>query len=258
MKIIAGNWKMHKGLKETQDFLAELQSQIEDDPEKLKWIVFPPTVSLARAQQILHGGPIKWGAQNCHWEEKGAFTGETSPEMLKELGAEYCLVGHSERRELFGETNDSCSKKILALHIEDVIPLFCVGEKLAEREAGKTEAVLKTQLIEGLAALKEHHLKIRESQHHFDLVVAYEPVWAIGTGKTASPQMASEAHAFIRKCLSEIFDPATAEAIPLLYGGSVKPENAKELAKQPHIDGFLVGGASLVANSFAQIGAAAL
>jgi len=242
-KIIAGNWKMHFGPREAGEFLTELLGLIEPNAHKT-WLVFPPTVSLPKTQQLLKDGFVQWGAQNCHWETKGAFTGETSIPMLRELGCSYALVGHSERRQYFAETNQTCSKKIKALAENGIIPMYCIGETLAERESGKTEEILTTQLQEGLSLWDKK----------MTLTIAYEPVWAIGTGKTATPDQVEKAHELIRSVLNRLSNGNTAGSTQILYGGSVKPETSRELGALPNVDGFLVGGASLVAKSFAQIG----
>ena len=226
--LIAGNWKMHKGPEEAAAFCRSLR-------DRLEWVdgvdvaVCPPFVSLGAAVQALAGTDIAVAAQNVHWEVEGAFTGEVSAPMLFELGVYGAIVGHSERRQLFGETDEGVARRAAAALAAGLWVIACVGETEDERERGDTEAVLSRQL----SVLEEH-------EH---LVVAYEPVWAIGTGKTATPEQAQEAHAFIRGRLD----------VPILYGGSVKPENAAELLAQPDVDGALVGGASLDVESFAAI-----
>ena len=226
--LIAGNWKMHKGPEEAAGFCRELRDQLE-------WVdgvdvaVCPPFPSLSAAVQALAGTDVAVAAQNVHWEVEGAFTGEVSAPMLFELGVYGAIVGHSERRLLFGETDESVARRAAAALEAGLWVIACVGETEAEREAGETEAVLRRQ-AEVLAG-------------HEQLVLAYEPVWAIGTGKTATPEQAEEAHAFLRRLID----------VPILYGGSVKPENAAELLAQPHVDGALVGGASLDVESFAGI-----
>ena len=243
-KIFAANWKMHLGPREASAFCKEFLTLIEPDARK-EWVIFPPAVSLSALQESLKGTNVHFGGQNCYFEEKGAFTGETSPKMLKELGSTFCLVGHSERRQLFGETDSTCAKKIKILLEIGIIPMLCVGETQKERDGGQTVEVLKNQLVAGLSTWSVD----------FPLTVAYEPVWAIGTGKVATPQMAEEAHVEIRRILGEITQnrQRTAE-IQILYGGSVKPDNSRELIALPNIDGFLVGGASLQPKTFAQIG----
>jgi triosephosphate isomerase len=209
-------------------------------------VIIPPFTAIAAANAALENAQhIKVGAQNMHWERSGAFTGEISPAMLRDLFVRYVVLGHSERRTLFGETDEIVNRKMRAAHEAMLRPILCVGESLDQREAGDVEKVLTTQLQGSLAGLgpKELH----------ETVIAYEPVWAIGTGKTATSEQAQEAHAFIRGILREISDEATAEKIRIQYGGSVKPDNARTLMSQPDIDGALVGGASLDPRSFAQI-----
>jgi triosephosphate isomerase (TIM) len=248
-KIFAGNWKMHMGPKEARAFLDEF-TKIVSPSGSAQWVLFPPSITIPSLADALKGSFIKYGAQNVHWESKGAFTGEISPGMLKELGCTYALVGHSERRQLFGETDEMCAKKIKALSDAGVIPMYCVGETQKERDGGMTNDVLKRQLNEGLKTWDPSS----------PLVIAYEPVWAIGTGKVATPPMAEEAHVEIRRILKDfIARTGTGNAmrsaeLQILYGGSVKPDNSRELIAFPNIDGFLVGGASLVAKSFAEIG----
>jgi triosephosphate isomerase len=225
--LIAGNWKLFKGPSETADFCRALRDA--DLPEGVDVVVCPPYVSLAGAVQVLAGTEIGVFAQNCHWAEEGAFTGEVSAGMLRELGVYGTIVGHSERRQLFGETDETVAKRTAAALAAGLHVIACVGETEAEREAGETEAVLRRQVSV---------LDADES-----LVIAYEPVWAIGTGKTATPQIAQDAHALIKSLLD----------VPVLYGGSVKPDNAAELMAQPAVDGALVGGASLDVDSFAAI-----
>jgi triosephosphate isomerase len=226
--LIAGNWKMHKGPEETAAFCRELREQLE-------WVdgvdiaVCPPFVSLSAAVQSLAGTDIAVAAQNVHWEVEGAFTGEISPPMLFELGVYGAIVGHSERRQLFGETDVGTARRAAAALEAGLWVIACVGETEAEREAGETETVLRRQV----SVLEAHE----------QLVLAYEPVWAIGTGKTATPDQAQEAHAFIRGLID----------VPILYGGSVKPDNAAELLAQPDVDGALVGGGSLDVASFVAI-----
>jgi triosephosphate isomerase len=225
--LIAGNWKLFKGPSEAAAFCRDLRDA--DLPDGVDVVVCPPYVSLAEAVQVLAGTEIGVFAQNCHWAEEGAFTGEVSAGMLRELGVYGTIVGHSERRQLFGETDRTVAKRAAAALAAGLHVIACVGETEAEREAGETEAVLRRQIAV---------LDADES-----LVVAYEPVWAIGTGKTATPQIAQDAHALIKSLLD----------VPVLYGGSVKPDNAAELMGQPSVDGALVGGASLDVDSFAAI-----
>ena len=225
--LVAGNWKMFKGPAAAADFCSTLRA--EPSPAGVEVVVCPPYVSLAAAVQLLAGTEIGVFAQSCHWAEEGAFTGEVAPGMLRELGVYGTLVGHSERRQLFGETDETAGRRAVAALAEGLHVIACVGETEAEREAGETEAVLRRQ--------------VGAFEPDDSLIVAYEPVWAIGTGRTATPEMVQEAHAFIKSLL-----PA-----PVLYGGSVKPENAADLFALPDVDGALVGGASLDAGSFGAI-----
>lgn len=226
MPLIAGNWKMFKGPGETADFCQALRDR---DLGDVGIVVCPPFVSLSTAVQVLAGTEIAVAAQNVHWEAEGAFTGEVSAPMLRELGVYGAIVGHSERRQLFGETDDDVARRARAALDSGLAVIACVGETESQREAGETEDVLRRQ--------------VSVLEAHDQLVIAYEPVWAIGTGKTATPEIAQEAHALIKSLL----------AVPVLYGGSVKPENAAELLAQPDVDGALVGGASLDVDSFAAI-----
>jgi triosephosphate isomerase len=244
--IIVGNWKMHGKRVETLVLLSALKEkllpQIISDREV---IVAPPFTALETAAQLLLGSPLHLAAQNLYWEPQGAFTGEISGPMLKELGCSYVIIGHSERRQYFGETDEQAAQKVKAAQKYGVVPIICVGETLAERESGATMTVITRQ--------------VREALHEQDktaiasLVIAYEPVWAIGTGRTATPVQAQEVHAAIRTLLSDLADSRTAEAVRLLYGGSVKPDNVDGLMAQVDIDGALVGGASLQADAFARI-----
>ena len=226
--LIAGNWKMYKGPAETAEFCIELKRRL-GDLEGVDIAVCPAYTSLAVAVQILAGTEIAVAAQNVHWEPEGPFTGEVSAPMLRELGVYGAIVGHSERRQFFGETDELVAKRAQSALETGLSVIACVGETEAEREAGETEDVLRRQV------------SVLEPEDN--LVVAYEPVWAIGTGKTSTPELAQEAHAFIKGLLD----------VPVLYGGSVKPENAGELLGQPDVDGALVGGASLDVESFAAI-----
>ncbi|HXM32992.1 MAG TPA: triose-phosphate isomerase [Chthoniobacterales bacterium] len=244
-KIIAANWKMNMTQGEAADFVATFLLEVGDSSE-VEIVIVPPFTAIAAVNVALGSAQhIKVGAQNMHWERAGAFTGEISPAMLRDLFVRYVVLGHSERRILFGETDEIVNRKVRAAHENMLRPIVCVGETLAQRERGEVEKILGQQLRGSLAELgaKELH----------ETVIAYEPVWAIGTGKTASAEQAQEAHAFIRRTLAEISDDATAEKIRIQYGGSVKPDNARTLMTQPDIDGALVGGASLDPRSFAQI-----
>lgn len=242
--IIAGNWKMYKTISEALTLITGLKRALSN-VETCDIVVCPPFLALSETVETLIESNIQVGAQNCHWQEEGAFTGEVSCKMIKEAGAKYVIIGHSERRQFFGETNDSVNKKVKSALRTGLTPIVCVGESLAEREANKTFNVLTDHISNGLKDIPpEEMLKI---------IIAYEPVWAIGTGKTATPAQAQEVHKFIRDLLTKLFQIETANEVRIQYGGSVKPENIAELMKQPDIDGALVGGASLAADSFAAI-----
>jgi len=244
-KIIAANWKMNMTQGEAVAFVGTFLLEIGESSD-VEVVIVPPFTAIAAVNTALgQAQHIKVGAQNMHWERAGAFTGEISPAMLRDLFVRYVVLGHSERRALFGETDEIVNRKVRAAHEAMLRPIVCVGETLEQRERGDVERVLETQLRGSLAELgaKELH----------ETVIAYEPVWAIGTGKTATPEQAQEAHAFIRQMLGRISDQATADKIRIQYGGSVKPDNVRSLMTQPDIDGALVGGASLDPRSFAQI-----
>ncbi len=246
--LIAGNWKMNmlrdSSLALVHGLLDSLGSNTTVDVA-----VCPPSVYLHDVGAAIRGSQIGLGAQNMHHQAEGAFTGEVSVQMLSDLGCRYVILGHSERRELFGETDASVNQKLMAALAGGLTPIVCVGETLEQRESGATEQVIAGQIRGSLADLTAHQSE--------KLVIAYEPVWAIGTGKTASPAQAEEVHAQIRGLLGELFGADQAQAVRIQYGGSVKPDNAAELLSQPNIDGALVGGASLKADSFAAIVAAA-
>ena len=237
--LIVGNWKMHKGVAETAAFLEGLLAA--GQPGGVEVVVCPPFTSLANAAMLLTGSAVGLGAQNVHWEAQGAFTGEVAAPMLAELGVGWVIVGHSERRALFGESDASAVRRAACAQAHGLEVIFCVGETLAEREAGATFAVLERQ-IAGLGALDPTHL-----------VVAYEPVWAIGTGRNATTEQAQEAHAELRRRHAGIFGAGAAERLRILYGGSLKPSNSAELLAQPDVDGGLIGGASLDVDSFCAI-----
>jgi triosephosphate isomerase len=241
--VVAANWKMYKGPQEAVAFFKEFLPKLGDPGSAKKVIVFVPAIDLWVVQQTLRGTAVGWGAQNCHFEKQGAFTGENSPVVLAEILTPYTLVGHSERRTLFHESNETCAKKVKALHEVGIEPMLCVGETLGEREGHQTEHVIRSQLMAGLA----------HRDANKPVMIAYEPVWAIGTGKVATPEQANEAHAILRDELTKIGGKDFAEKTPILYGGSVKPDNADSLVKQNEIDGFLVGGASLQVESFLQL-----
>jgi triosephosphate isomerase len=242
--VIAGNWKLYKT---TAEAVALVQGLIPLVREKrgVEVIVAPVFTVLSKVSEVVAGTNVKLAGQDCYWEEEGAFTGEVSPKMLLDAGCSHVIIGHSERRQYFGETDATVNKKIKAALAANLTVLFCIGETLAEREAGQTFTVLKTQVAGGLANIAGEQLR--------NVIVAYEPVWAIGTGKTASDEQAQEAHAFIRSQVAALYNPALADQTRILYGGSVKPENIAGLVTQPDIDGALVGGASLKADSFAGI-----
>ena len=242
--IMAGNWKMQKTVKEAVDFVTRLQKAL-GDWEETEAVVAPPFVALSPVAERLAGTRIALAAQDCFWEEQGAFTGEISPPMLQDVGCRYVIIGHSERRAYFGETDETVNNKVKAVLSHDLLPIICVGESLEERERGDTFKIVERQIQEGLKGLDGAVVQT--------LVVAYEPIWAIGTGKTATPEQAQEVHAFIRGLVATIFSPEGAEGIRIQYGGSVKPDNVDELMAQPDIDGALVGGASLEVDSFARI-----
>ncbi len=243
--IIAANWKMHKTPEETAEFLKDF-TVLAKDEQRVDIVVAPPYISLTAGVASIgqHDG-IRLAAQNMHYEQSGAFTGEISPSMLRQMLITYVILGHSERRSLFGETDAFINKKVLAAHAWHLRPILCVGETLEERDAGKIESVLTTQLTGSLQDVTAEQVVAT--------VIAYEPVWAIGTGRTASPEQAQEAHAFIRKMLGELYDSETARKVRIQYGGSVKPGNMAELIAQPDVDGALVGGASLESGSFWEI-----
>ncbi len=244
--LIVGNWKMYKVIQETADFCRRLKEELATFQGKgVEIAVAPSFTALNAAVQALKGSSISVAAQDVFWAESGAFTGEISPKMLADAGCRFGIVGHSERRQYFHEGDDSVNKKTAALLKERLVPIVCLGETLAERQGGVTFSVLERQAREGLKGLIVKDAK--------ELVIAYEPVWAIGTGQTATPQQAQEVQAFIRKLLGQIFSPSLGQGIRILYGGSVKPENIAELMAMEDIDGALVGGASLEVKSFAQI-----
>ena len=243
-EVIAGNWKMFKTAGETREFFRSLLPAIEDGVDR-DVILAPPFTALAAAAESVHGTPVSIAAQDVHWESDGAFTGEVSVPMLRDAGCEYVILGHSERRQLFGETNPIVSKKVTAVVGGGMKAIVCVGETLEERDAGRAEATVRTQLSEGLA-----QLTVSDLSH---IMVAYEPVWAIGTGKTATPDIAQRMHRSIRADIGAVFGESSAQSVRVLYGGSVKPGNIADLMAQPDIDGALVGGASLDPASFLAI-----
>jgi len=241
---MAANWKMNLSLDEARDLLNGIKSATIDF-NRVDVLVAPPFTTLRLAHELLAGTGILIAGQNMHWESGGAFTGEISPLMLKEAGCGHVILGHSERRTLFFETSETVNQKVDAAIEAGLIPIVCIGETLKQREDKKTFDIIKTQLDESLETSCGN---LPQS-----VIIAYEPVWAIGTGKTATPEMAQEVHRFIRRWLIENFGPNTGETIRILYGGSVKPDNIKELISQPDIDGALIGGASLKTDSFVSI-----
>ncbi len=246
--LISGNWKMHQNHYEAIQFLQKLSYLVsKDDYEVVDVSVHPPFTDLRSVQTLLEADdiPIALGAQHCHWEEKGAFTGEVAPGFLAKLNVKYVIAGHSERRELFGETDEMVAKKVTSIIASGMTPILCCGETLAEREAGETEAKVLGQIRSGLAG--------RTAEQVSAMVIAYEPIWAIGTGRTATADDAQAVCGAIRACVTELFSAEVGGRVRIQYGGSVKAANARELMSQPDIDGALVGGASLDPNEFAAI-----
>jgi triosephosphate isomerase len=240
--IIAGNWKMYKTVSEARALAKGLRGSVEGLKDR-DVVLCPPFTALWAVAEELRGSTIAYGGQNAHWELQGAFTGEISAGMLKDLGCRYAIVGHSERRQYFGETDAAVNKRALAVLHAGLVPIICIGETLQEREANETFRVLERQVQQSLKGLTSPT----------SAVIAYEPVWAIGTGKTATPAQAQEAHAFIRQQYAKHYGETAAQAVRILYGGSIKPDNMAALMKEPDIDGGLVGGASLEAESFTKI-----
>lgn len=242
--IIAGNWKLNNTSKEALELVTLLKRDLIDI-DAVDIVVCPVFTVLAEVKDVLFETNIGVGAQNLYWEDSGAFTGEVSAPMIKDTGAQYVIIGHSERRQFFGETNETVNKKIKAALKHGLIPIVCIGEVLAEREANKTFDVIQNQCDGSLANLSKEEFE--------KMVIAYEPVWAIGTGKTATPEQAQEVHQFIRQWIQKQYGESTASVLRIQYGGSVKAENIAELMAKPDIDGALVGGASLKADSFTKI-----
>lgn len=241
--IIAGNWKMNKSPSESIDLVKEILGQEMDN--NVEQVVIVPFTSLYPISELINDTELKLGAQNMYFEESGAYTGEVSPGMLSDLKVDYVIVGHSERREIFGEDDELLNKKVASAFTHGLTPILCCGETLEERENNKQEEKVKSQITADLKDLSADNVK--------KLVIAYEPIWAIGTGKTASSDDAEAMCAFIRKLIKELYDDETAESVRIQYGGSVKPENVKEIMSKENIDGALVGGASLKADSFASL-----
>ena len=244
--LMAGNWKMNLSLQESAELVTAIGRAVAD-LKNVDVLVAPPFTALSVVKEAIGKAPVLLGAQNMHWASEGAFTGEVSPGMLLESGCTHVILGHSERRGLFGETDDVTARKVKAALEAPLIPMVCIGETLDEREQGRTFDVVKGQLEGSLKPLLE------DGSMPASTVLAYEPVWAIGTGRTATPEQAQEVHRFIRQWIGGNFDADTADAVRLLYGGSVKPENVRELMSKPDIDGALVGGASLKSATFVPI-----
>ncbi|MGI6112970.1 MAG: triose-phosphate isomerase [Mahellales bacterium] len=242
--IIAGNWKMNKTPSEAVELSSQLKESLKN-VEGVEVVICPTFVCLPAVKEVIKGSNIKLGAQNMHWEEKGAYTGEVSPGMLVDIGVEYVIIGHSERRQYFAETDETVNKKVLAAFSHDLIPIICVGETLEQREQGLTEELVASQTRAALNGLVIDAVK--------RVVIAYEPIWAIGTGKTASSKDANDVIAVIRKTIGSMFGQDVAQQVRIQYGGSVNGGNARELMAMPQIDGALVGGASLKADEFYRI-----
>jgi triosephosphate isomerase (TIM) len=242
--IIAGNWKMHKTLSEAKKFIEDVNGLVPSN-DKVESVVCAPALFLGQLVEAAKNYDLKIGAQNMHFEESGAFTGEISPKALEDIGVNYVIIGHSERREMFNETDETVNKKTLAAFKYNLTPIVCCGETLEQRENGETNELVGSQVTKALEGLTEDQLK--------QTVIAYEPIWAIGTGKSSTAEDANETCAHIRKVLAERFSSEVAEAIRIQYGGSVKPGNIKEYMAQSDIDGALVGGASLETDSFLQL-----
>lgn len=241
--FIAGNWKMHKTAAEARAFAEEFKALYKDTD--VKTAICAPFVHLAILKEAFAGTDIKVGAQNAHFEDQGAFTGEVSVKMLEDIGVDYCIIGHSERRQYFAETDETVNKKLKKLFEGPIVPILCVGEVLEERDAGREKEVVGGQIRADLAGLSADDVR--------KLVVAYEPVWAIGTGRTATPEQANEMCGYIREVISELYDDDVACDVTIQYGGSMKPANATELMAMEEIDGGLIGGSSLKADEFMQI-----
>ncbi len=242
--VIAGNWKLFKTIAESVALVNELKPLVANN-QGVEIVVAPVFTALSRVSDAIEGSNVRLAAQDCYWEEEGAFTGEVAPKLLKDAGCSHVIIGHSERRQYFGETDGTVNKKTKAVIAAGLQAIVCVGESLSERESEQTFSIIETQITGSLAGLAPEAFS--------SVIIAYEPVWAIGTGKTASDDQAQEVHAFIRQLIARLFNQAVADAIRILYGGSVKPDNVKGLMAQADIDGALVGGASLKAESFAAI-----
>lgn len=243
--LIAGNWKMNGGPFEAAELLEGLKNQKENFSDEVDVLVCPPFVSLGMAVKYLHDSEIHVGAQNFHYEDNGAYTGEISASMIAESGCNFVLIGHSERRQYFGETDETVNKKTHQALSNKIAPVICVGESLDQRKKNVHFDLVSDQVKKALEGVADNQI--------LDVVIAYEPIWAIGTGETASPEQAQEMHAFIRAELAKLYNEETASAIRILYGGSMKPANAEELLSREDVDGGLIGGASLKADSFSEI-----
>lgn len=241
--IIAGNWKMNKTVDEAVSLIKELIPKVKDAQAEV--VVCPPFICLPEVKKLIEGTNIELGAQNMHWEESGAFTGEVSPVMLKELGITYVIIGHSERRQYFAETDETVNKKVLSALKHDLLPIICVGETLQQREQGITNDFVSKQVKAALQGVKKEEVQ--------KIVIAYEPIWAIGTGHTATSEQANEVIGVIRKAVADMFGQDLADKLRIQYGGSMKPANVKELMGMPEIDGGLIGGASLKAEDFSKV-----
>jgi triosephosphate isomerase len=242
--LIAANWKMNMDIKEAVSFIKDFKERVKDIKD-VEMVICPPFTLLNEIKGLIKNTNIKLGGQNMHFEDSGAFTGEVSGLMLKDVGCEYVILGHSERRQIFNETDELINKKIKAALQHKLNPILCIGETLDQRDNNKTIKIIENQLMNCLNNISEDEMK--------HVVVAYEPIWAIGTGKTATPSQAEDVHKFIRELLTNIYNENIAENTRIIYGGSMKPENAKELLSMPNINGGLVGGASLDAKSFGEI-----
>jgi triosephosphate isomerase len=243
--LIAGNWKMNGLIQEARDLATGLRKELGSHSGPPEILVCPPFLALIAVREVLEGSPIRIGAQDVHWEAKGAFTGEVSTAMLKDVGCTAVILGHSERRHIMGETNEMVNRKVKACLAAGLLPIVCVGELLEERNMGVTREVVERQITKGLDGLSPDEVA--------KIVIAYEPVWAIGTGKTATPRQAEEVHHYVRKLVTQKSGEAVGKGIRILYGGSVSPDNVKELMAEEDIDGALVGGASLKVESFVNI-----
>lgn len=242
--VIAGNWKMNMTVSQSIELVKSIYLGLKF-PGDVDVIVSPPFTALHAVANELKNSYVAVAAQNLYWEDNGAFTGEISPVFIKDAGADYVIIGHSERRQYFGETDETVNKKIKAALKHNLVPIVCVGETLDEREAGQLDHIIRKQIVNGLNDLSENEVS--------DIILAYEPVWAIGTGKTATPEQAEEVHAKIKSLIAELFSQAAAENVRILYGGSMKPSNSRELLSKPNIDGGLIGGASLKPEDFIDI-----